>query len=259
MLGYLLINNNQTVMTELFFPSVNFEYQFHYCSIGTKDGREYMCEYDDSTGKYGKVVEKYSPAGHQIVVIDYFSPPYKKSKIDEYVKWKLEMKKTELLVSCSSLVGGSTFTSTLDSIAEGDYKDIPYMTMDEFDEKRKFLTELKEKFTDSIKYYPCVYTLDKSVCTKLVEIDGIEYWSHNDKIMQLYKQIENEIIVIDYFSPPIVEEHVNMFKRNNVYTSFFPFNSNTKKTLEAHSKEFTSTYTTKEIEEKRNFLKKLNK
>lgn len=186
-----------------------------------------MSKFDEICGTYEPVVVKYCSCGHQVIIIDCWTKPYSKKEINEYVEKYKEKQKIITYLQIQKKEGASFFTFVFDQLANGMYSDIPYMTMEEFEEK--------------IKYYPYVYTLDKKSCSKLCELDGNEYWTNKDtknkiNIFQLHKIDNANLIVIDYVSKPLIMSHVDMFKKNNFNLTSYSFKPNTKATLQKYSR-----------------------
>lgn len=133
---------------DLYFPTVQFRYEFEFKEVMQKNGKTYLISYDKYSDTFGKIVEKYQNHGHQVIVIDYHSHLYSQEDI--------EKRRNHEICSTSSVPkkeGGSIFMTTLDAIEAGHYKDIPFMTIKEIWNMRSYLNEMQKNYVKNVNVF----------------------------------------------------------------------------------------------------------
>lgn len=235
----------------LFMPEVLCERSYYFRTVCEDSDKQYLIEYDRD-GTYGKIVEKYKNKGNELLVIDYFHTPISKSEIDNIELVKSQQSQFNFL--------GSIEPSFCDVRSTCINKDVPYMKMDEIEQKRKYLSVMRTNYlNDVVKYHPGVFTIKQENCQKLIVVDEVQYYIDvtTNNIVQLHKFDGDNMIVIDYFAKPLLMDHILAFKQNDCYLLSWPFSDNTLKTLEKYANEFLEAVTMNQIVQKRIFLNSL--
>ena len=237
--------------SQLYMPEVLCEYSYNFRKVCEDDEKQYLIEYDRD-GTYGKIVEKYKNKGNEVLVIDYFHTPNSQSEIENIELVKSQQPRFNFL--------GSIEPSFCDTHSAYIYKDVPYMKMEEIEQKRKYLNVMRTNYlNEMVKYYPCVYTVKQENCQKSIVVDNVQYYidSATNNVVQLHKFDGDNMIVIDYFAKPLLMDHILAFKQNDCYLLSWPFSDNTLKTLGKYANEFVEAATMNQIIQKRIFLNTL--
>jgi len=237
--------------SQLYMPEVLCENSYYFRKVCEDNEKQYLIEYDRD-GTYGKIVEKYKNKGNEVLVIDYFNTPISKSEIENIELVKSQQSQFNFL--------GSIEPTFCDILSARIYKDVPYMKMDEIEQKRKYLNVMRTNYlNDVVKYHPCVYTVKQENCKKSFFVDEVQYYIDltTNNIVQLHKFDGDNMIVIDYFAKPLLMDHILAFKQNDCYLLSWPFSDNTLKTLGKYANEFLEAVSMNQIVQKRIFLNTL--
>jgi hypothetical protein len=236
---------------EVYIPHVFYEKSQNFREVYTEGEKQYLIEYDRD-GTFGQIVEKHKHKGNDLLVIDYFHAPFSKTEIENEELHRQQLPRFNFIGYINPCSNNTECTSI--------YKDVPRMTMCEIQQKRQYFLNMRTIYlNNTVGYYPHIYTTKQENCEELVAVDDAKYFIDltTGNVVQLHKFDHDEMIVIDYFTKPLLKDHIFEFTRNDCYLLSWPFSINTQNTVKKCTGELTATFTLEQICKKQIEIKKI--